>query len=63
MDNNIERWYSMKEITEYLGVSRDIVLIWIEKRDMPATKLGRFWRFKISEVDEWMKSGEAADNW
>ena len=60
MDNNIERWYSMKEITEYLGVSRDIVLIWIEKRDMPATKLGRFWRFKISEVDEWMKSGKAA---
>ena len=60
MENNIERWYSMKEITEYLGVSRDIILIWIEKRDMPATKLGRFWRFKISEVDEWMKSGKAA---
>ena len=52
MDNNLERWYSMKEITEYLGVSRDTVLDWIERR---------LWKFKISEVDAWMKSGVAAD--
>lgn len=39
MDTNIERWYSMKEIIEYLGVSRDTVLNWIEKRNMPAAKI------------------------
>ena len=33
MDNNLERWYSMKEIMEYLGVSRDTVLDWIERRN------------------------------
>ena len=61
MDSNIERWYSMKEICEYLGVSRDTVLAWINKRSMPATKIGRLWKFKISEVDAWMKSGVAAE--
>ena len=59
MDTNIERWYSMKEITEYLGVSRGTVLNWIEKRNMPAAKIGRLWKFKISDVDSWMMSGEA----
>ena len=34
---------------------------WIEKRNMPAAKIGRLWKFKVSEVDAWMKSGVAAD--
>lgn len=46
MENHIERWYSMKEITEYLSVSRDAVLIWIEKRVIPAAKIGRLWILK-----------------
>lgn len=61
MSDNLERRYSMKKIMEYLGVSRDTVLDWIERRNMPAAKIGRLWKFKISEVDAWMKSGAAAE--
>ena len=51
----------MKEICEYLGVSRDTVLDWIDRGNMPAAKIGRLWKFKVSEIDAWMKSGVAAD--
>ena len=46
----------------YLGVGRETVLAWIAKRNMPAYKVGRLWKFKLSEVDEWIRSGGAADD-
>jgi excisionase family DNA binding protein len=58
-DNTVEKWSSMKEIQEHLGVGRDSILQWIEKKDMPAYKLGRLWKFKLSEVDDWIRSGGA----
>ncbi|MCL1964979.1 MAG: excisionase family DNA-binding protein [Firmicutes bacterium] len=51
----------MAIMTDYLGVSRETILLWIEKKSMPAHKVGRQWKFKISEVDEWIRSGEAAE--
>lgn len=56
-----ENWVSMKDITKHLGVSRETVLQWISNRNMPASKVGRLWKFKISEVDEWICSGGAAE--
>lgn len=57
-----ENWVSMKDVTTYLGVSRETVLQWISNRNMPASKVGRLWKFKLSEVDQWVRSGGAADN-
>ena len=30
-----DRWLSLKEITEYLGIRRETVYRWIEQREMP----------------------------
>lgn len=56
-----ERWYSTKEICAHLGISRDTLLTWINEKSLPAHKMGRNWKFKPSEVDEWVKSGKAAE--
>ena len=52
-----DRWLSVDEIAEYLGVSRDTVYNWISERGMPGRKVGRFWKFKRSAVDAWVESG------
>jgi excisionase family DNA binding protein len=57
-----ERWLSVEEIAEYLGVSKDTVYAWIRGRGMPAHRIGRLWKFKAQEVDEWVKSGEATES-
>ncbi len=57
-----ERWLSVEEIAEYLGVSKDTVYAWINKKNMPAHRIGRFWKFKINEVDHWISSGGAAES-
>ena len=55
------RWLSVDEIAVYLGVSRDTVYRWIEGRGFPAHKVGRSWKSKVAEIDEWVKSGRGAD--
>lgn len=57
-----DRWLSVEEIAEYLGVSKDTVYTKVSAGTMPAHKVGRFWKFKKEEIDEWVKSGSAADS-
>ena len=49
---------------EYLGVNKDSIRNWIKKEDseIPAHKIGKQWKFKKSELDEWVKSGKSAMN-
>ena len=61
MDTMADRWLSISEICQYLGVSSDTIYKWIEKKGMPAHKIGRLWKFKKSEVDDWVRSGQAAE--
>ena len=56
-----DRYYSMPEICKYLGISRDTVLRWISTKNMPAHKIGKNWKFKISEIDEWIQSGKTEE--
>ena len=54
-----ERWVDVDDVAEHLGVNKDSVYRWIEKMGLPAHRVGRLFRFKLSEVDEWVRAGGA----
>lgn len=56
-----ESWVSLDEIALHLGVSKDTIYRWINGREMPAHKVGRLWKFKISHVDAWVQAGNAGE--
>jgi excisionase family DNA binding protein len=51
-----EGWVSVHDVAKHLGVANDSVYRWIETRDLPAHKIGRLWKFKLSEVDDWVRA-------
>ena len=53
---DVERWVSMEEICTHLGASRDTVKKMIKKQGLPTYKVDRKWKFKISEVDSWVRN-------
>jgi excisionase family DNA binding protein len=56
-----EPWVSVDEIAAHLTVSKDTVYRWIADRGMPSAKVGGRWKFRVSKVDQWVESGQAAD--
>ena len=53
------RWLSVDEIADYLGVAKQSIYRWIDYKYLPAHRVGKLWKFKRSEVDAWVKCGRA----
>jgi len=45
-----------KELSRWLGVSCRALCLWAERHKMPAVKVGRQWRFSITDIREWLKA-------
>ena len=59
-----DNWINIDDAATYLGVKTVTLRDWIRKgKGIPAHKIGKLWRFKISELDVWVKSGKSAIEW
>lgn len=45
---------TIEEVAKYLRVSERTVYDWAQKGEIPAGKIGTVWRFKKSEVENWV---------
>ncbi len=53
---NNEPWASVDDVAKHLGVAKDSIYRWIDTRGLPAHKIGRLWKFKLTEVDDWVRT-------
>ncbi|SRR5574344_1759221 len=59
IDMSIEPWVTAEDVAQHLGVAKDTVYRWRERKGLPAHRVGRLWKFQLSEVDEWVRAGGA----
>jgi excisionase family DNA binding protein len=70
MDNEIEnitseatpeKWVNLEDIAEHLSVSADTVRNWIKDGKLPFYRAGKRYKFRISEVDAWLRGGKISN--
>lgn len=54
---NVEKWVNLEDVAEHLSLSQDTVRTWIKEGKLPFYEAGKRYKFKISEVDEWVREG------
>ncbi len=52
-----EKWVNLEDVADHLSMSKDAVRTWVRDGKLPAYKAGKMYKFKLSEVDEWVREG------
>jgi excisionase family DNA binding protein len=56
-----EPWIDSKQASEHLGSSADWLVANIQKLQIPHSRLNRQYRFRLSELDEWVQNHFASE--
>lgn len=57
----LEKWVNLEDVAEYLRVSKDTIRAWIRENKIPFYKAGKRYKFKISEIDDYVRNGKIAE--
>ena len=52
----VEKWGNVEDVADYLRITQDTARTWAREGRIPAYKVGKRYKFKISEVDEWVRN-------
>ena len=53
----MDKWCNIEDVAEYLSITEDTARTWLKEGRLPAYKVGKRYKFKLSDVDEWVRSG------
>jgi len=57
---SVERYVNLEDVAVHLSLSKDAIRNYVKKEAIPYYRVGKQYKFLLSEVNEWVKSGKAA---
>lgn len=59
--NYDENYIGIEEASVFLNIKPVTLRKWLKDKCIPAHKIGKQWKFKRSELEKWVLSGESAN--
>jgi excisionase family DNA binding protein len=56
-----KRYVNPQELSEYLGLSKGTLYVWVCRRQIPYLKVGKLLRFDLKEIEGWLKDKRIAE--
>lgn len=50
-----EKWVNIEDVAEHLSMREDTVRTWVREGKLPCIKVGKRYKFKLSEIDEHLR--------
>jgi len=50
-----KRYLGMGECSEYIGVTKGTLYVWVCRKRIPYLKIGKLVKFDMKEIDHWLK--------
>ena len=58
--SNHEPLLTTAAVAKWLGIAPRTVCLWAECKEIPAIKIGRQWRFRETELWDWLRNPKSA---
>jgi len=49
---------NIKEVAQYLGIGTASIYRYAQQKKIPASRVGKFWRFRKERIDAWLEKQE-----
>jgi len=53
-----EKWVNIEDVAKHLSVTPDTVRTWVRSGKLPANKVGKRYKFRLSEIDKLVLEGK-----
>jgi len=50
-----KRYLGIEELSQYLGLTKGTLYVWVCQRRLPYLKIGKLLKFDIIEIEQWLK--------